>query len=235
MLITMTGGLFLGAQCTAFALFPPSLLRSFTIDNRNEFFDYQAVEQTLGTKTFFADPGCPGQRGLNENTNGLFRQYFPKKFDFSTISVQDLQTVVAALNSRPLSSVASFSCHSRLSQGSSVVPIISTLLQRMKPLAIKSGSFYRFSLQCSQTLTGGLLRQEALPAEVVFQRQVAPVHHGIPDGLWQHRREPAEFLPAVPVPGDVFLLHSVGLQEPPLVVVAPPSHSWARSSNRCSS
>ena len=89
------------AQCAAFASFPPSLLRSFTVDNGNEFFDYQAVEKILGTKEFFADPGCPGRRGLNENTNGLLRQYFPKKFDFSTISAQDLLAVVAALNNRP--------------------------------------------------------------------------------------------------------------------------------------
>lgn len=89
------------AQCAAFASFPASLLRSFTVDNGNEFFDYQAVEQNLGTKAFFADPGCPGQRGLNENTNGLLRQYFPKKFVFSAISPQALQSVVAALNNRP--------------------------------------------------------------------------------------------------------------------------------------
>lgn len=89
------------AQCAAFASFPPSLLRSFTVDNGNEFFDYRNVEQRLGTKEFFADPGCPGQRGLNENTNGLLRQFFPKKFDFSTISARDLQAVVDSLNNRP--------------------------------------------------------------------------------------------------------------------------------------
>ena len=89
------------AQCEAFAPFPPSLIRSFTVDNGNEFFDYQTVEQQLGTKEFFADPGCPGQRGLNENTNGLLRQYFPKKFDFSSLSLQDLRLVVDALNNRP--------------------------------------------------------------------------------------------------------------------------------------
>lgn len=89
------------AQCSAFAAFPPSLLRSFTVDNGNEFFDYKDVEQRLGTKEFFADPGQPGQRGLNENTNGLLRQYFPKKFDFLSISVQTLQAVVDSLNNRP--------------------------------------------------------------------------------------------------------------------------------------
>lgn len=89
------------AQCAAFAAFPPSLLRSFTVDNGNEFFDYQTVEQRLATKEFFADPGCPGQRGLNENTNGLLRQYFPKKFDFFSISDQTFQAVISSLNQRP--------------------------------------------------------------------------------------------------------------------------------------
>lgn len=89
------------AQCAAFASFPPSLRRSFTVDNGNEFFDYKNVEQQLETKEFFADPGCPGQRGLNENTNGLLRQYFPKKFDFLSISDQEFQAAVDSLNRRP--------------------------------------------------------------------------------------------------------------------------------------
>lgn len=89
------------AQCAAFASFPPSLRRSFTVDNGNEFFDYKNVEQQLKTKEFFADPGCPGQRGLNENTNGLLRQYFPKKFDFLSISDQEFQAAVDSLNRRP--------------------------------------------------------------------------------------------------------------------------------------
>ncbi len=89
------------AQCAAFASFPSSLRRSFTVDNGNEFFDYKTVEKQLKTQEFFADPGCPGQRGLNENTNGLLRQYFPKKFDFSAISNEELQAVVCTLNNRP--------------------------------------------------------------------------------------------------------------------------------------
>ena len=87
--------------CAAFASFPPSLLRSFTVDNGKEFFDYRNMERQLGTREFFADPGCPGQRGLNENTNGLLRQYFPKKFDFFSISNEEFQAVIKALNDRP--------------------------------------------------------------------------------------------------------------------------------------
>ena len=89
------------AVCSAFSAFPPSLLRSFTVDNGNEFFDYQNVEQRLNTDVYFADPYCSWQRGLNENTNGLLRQYFPKKCDFLTVSLQDFQAVVHSLNTRP--------------------------------------------------------------------------------------------------------------------------------------
>ena len=89
------------AVCNAFSAFPKSLLRSFTVDNGNEFFGYQDVEKQLNTKVYFADPYCSWQRGLNENTNGLLRQYFPKKCDFLSVSLQDFQAVVDSLNSRP--------------------------------------------------------------------------------------------------------------------------------------
>lgn len=89
------------AACASFSAFPPSLLRSFTVDNGNEFFGYQDMEERLNTGVYFADPYCSWQRGLNENTNGLLRQYFPKKCDFLAVSPQDFQTVVHSLNSRP--------------------------------------------------------------------------------------------------------------------------------------
>ena len=87
--------------CKAFDKFPAALRRTFTVDNGNEFFSYAEVEQKLKTKVYFADPYSPWQRGANENTNGLLRQYFPKKCDFNSVSDEDFQKAVDSLNNRP--------------------------------------------------------------------------------------------------------------------------------------
>ncbi len=89
------------AMREAFRGFPPSLLRSFTVDHGNEFFGYAEIEEDLGTKVFFADPYAPWQRGLNENTNGLLRQYFPKKCDFLKVTPEQFRSVIDAINDRP--------------------------------------------------------------------------------------------------------------------------------------
>jgi len=54
-----------------------------------------------GMPVYFADPGCPGQRGTNENTNGLIREFFPKGTDFKNISEDELKRVERLLNQRP--------------------------------------------------------------------------------------------------------------------------------------
>jgi IS30 family transposase len=54
-----------------------------------------------GLRVFFCDPQSPWQRGTNENTNGLLRQYFPKGTDLSRHSARDLEAVTTTLNSRP--------------------------------------------------------------------------------------------------------------------------------------
>ena len=89
------------AMLQAFARFPSSLKRSFTMDHGNEFFSYAEIEKTLETKVYFADPYSSWQRGLNENTNGLLRQYFPKKCDFLKVTLQEFFAAVDALNNRP--------------------------------------------------------------------------------------------------------------------------------------
>ena len=59
------------------------------------------MAEVLSMKTYFCDPYCSGQRGTNENTNGLIRQYYPKGTDFSKVSQRELNQVVEALNNRP--------------------------------------------------------------------------------------------------------------------------------------
>lgn len=75
--------------------------RSITFDNGTEFARCDRLEKHLGLKLYFADPGCPYQRGTNENTNGLIRQYFPKGTDFRDVSHHEVREVQTLLNNRP--------------------------------------------------------------------------------------------------------------------------------------
>jgi transposase, IS30 family len=75
--------------------------RSITFDNGTEFVRCHRLEKHLGLQLYFADPGCPYQRGTNENTNGLIRQYFPKGTDFRKISHNQVRQVENLLNNRP--------------------------------------------------------------------------------------------------------------------------------------
>src|SRR5206468_2229225 len=74
---------------------------SITFDNGTEFARCHRLEAHLGVELYFADPGCPYQRGTNENTNGLIRQYFPKGTEFRDISHHEVRRVEHLLNSRP--------------------------------------------------------------------------------------------------------------------------------------
>ena len=74
---------------------------SITFDNGTEFARCHRLEKHLGVKLYFADPGCPYQRGTNENTNGLIRQYFPKGTDFRDISHCQVREAENKLNDRP--------------------------------------------------------------------------------------------------------------------------------------
>ena len=72
-----------------------------TIDNGKEFSEHKAIAALLQTRIYFAHPYASWERGLNENSNGLLRQYFPKKTDFSQLTAADLQRAEARLNNRP--------------------------------------------------------------------------------------------------------------------------------------
>jgi IS30 family transposase len=63
--------------------------------------EHRSFRLATDMQVYFCDPGAPWQRGTNENTNGLLRQYFPKGTDLSHHSVADLQAVAKQLNARP--------------------------------------------------------------------------------------------------------------------------------------
>jgi IS30 family transposase len=73
---------------------------SVTTDNGTEFVKHEELKQ-LGIKTYFADPYSSGQRGTNENTNGLIRRYLPKKTSFNSLSQRTLDAIVWRINNRP--------------------------------------------------------------------------------------------------------------------------------------
>jgi transposase, IS30 family len=76
-------------------------VHTITSDNGKEFASHEAIAHRLGAEFYFARPYHSWERGLNENTNGLVRQYFPKGSDFTTITDQEVKEVAERLNERP--------------------------------------------------------------------------------------------------------------------------------------
>ena len=76
-------------------------VKSISLDNGSEFSEFRKLEQDLSTLVYFAEPHKPWQRGTNENTNDIVRFFFPKGFDFRTITDEDVQFVEDLINNRP--------------------------------------------------------------------------------------------------------------------------------------
>lgn len=80
---------------------PPRLRRTATFDNGKEFAAHEYLAERLGLDVYFAQPYCSWQRGTNEHTNGLLRQFLPKGTDLRSVSWQDLEYYTHLINDRP--------------------------------------------------------------------------------------------------------------------------------------
>ena len=76
-------------------------VKSVSLDNGSEFSEFRKLEEHLHTLVYFAEPHKPWQRGTNENTNDIIRFFFPKGFDFGTVTDEDVQFVEDLINNRP--------------------------------------------------------------------------------------------------------------------------------------
>jgi len=89
------------ALLATFKKMPPQYRKSLTWDRGMELAKHADLTKEIGLPVYFCDPQCPWQRGTNENTNGLIRQYFPKKTSLSPHSQAKLNEVATQLNERP--------------------------------------------------------------------------------------------------------------------------------------
>ena len=83
------------------ALLPETAFQSFTTDRGKEFSCYPIIEEELKIPVYFADPYSSWQRGSNENSNGLLREFFPKRTNFDHVEQEELQKALYLINNRP--------------------------------------------------------------------------------------------------------------------------------------
>ena len=81
--------------------FPSELVKTITTDNGNEFADWQTIEKELNCEVYFCDTFCAWQKGSNENSNGLLREFFPKGYNLSKYTQVYIDKKVNLINNRP--------------------------------------------------------------------------------------------------------------------------------------
>lgn len=79
----------------------PGLFKTITVDNGPEFHGYEEIERATGVTVYFATPYCSWERGTNENTNGLIRQYLPKRTSMKRLTQEQCNVIAGSLNNRP--------------------------------------------------------------------------------------------------------------------------------------
>jgi len=77
------------------------VIKTMTSDNGGEFAEHAAISKAYNFDWYFCHPFCSGERGLNENTNGLIRDFLPKGTDFNLISDEEIMDIQTILNNRP--------------------------------------------------------------------------------------------------------------------------------------
>lgn len=87
--------------CERLKYFPSPYLKTLTRDRGTENMDWKTIEKNLHLKVYFSHPYCSHERGSNENLNGLFRRFFPKKTDFSKVTDEQVRYVEYLINTRP--------------------------------------------------------------------------------------------------------------------------------------
>ena len=81
--------------------FPPEMVKTITFDRGKEFSGYEEIEKALNCNVYFCDPYCAWQKGTNENSNGLLREFYPKGMDLSLVNIDELNHNLELINNRP--------------------------------------------------------------------------------------------------------------------------------------